>query len=252
MLRCEKIDDFIMQCGLILAVWALVCAQAALGQGGDTQAEMQKALEEFKVQSRELGLRADSPRKTTSGGGAGVRWHGRVYENFRNDFLDAVPHEITQGGGSKSLLRRNQFGFSLTGPLVIPKLYRGQGRTFLSVSYEGVRERTSRSFLDTVPTLARADREFLRGGGRGWGTAAGIRPRDDAAESGFSALSASQPRTTWSTCAIPFQKTGFPDKGWTGSPRRCWTTTRRPTRRSVLSTATTSFWWIRKPTTPTA
>jgi len=149
-----------MQCGLILAVWALVCAQAALGQGGDTQAEMQKALEEFKVQSRELGLRADSPKENGAGGAAGVRWHGRVYENLRNDFLDAVPHEITQGGGTKSLLRRNQFGFNLAGPLVIPKLYRGQGRTFLSVSYEGVREGTSRSFLDTIPTVPERTGDF--------------------------------------------------------------------------------------------
>lgn len=78
-------------------------------------------------------------------------WHGRIYENFRNDALDAVPHEIRQGGGTKSLLRRNQFGFNVAGPLRIPGL--PPRSTFFSLSYEGVRERISRTYLRTIPTV---------------------------------------------------------------------------------------------------
>lgn len=114
--------------------------------------EMQKAVEEFKVQSRNLGLRADSPVKAKGPGGARGAFHGRLFENFRNDFMDAVPHEVTQSGGAKNLLRRNQFGFNLSGPVIVPKLYHGQRRTFFSVSYEGVRERIGRSSLRTIPT----------------------------------------------------------------------------------------------------
>jgi hypothetical protein len=114
---------------------------------------MQKAVEEFKVQTRDLGLRADSPRRRRQNGLGKMRWHGRVFENFRNDFLDAVPHEIVQRGETKSLLRRNQFGFNIAGPLVIPFVYDGGHTTHFSLSYEGVRERISRSSLDTVPTL---------------------------------------------------------------------------------------------------
>ncbi|MGB9612373.1 MAG: hypothetical protein ACPL7M_15475, partial [Bryobacteraceae bacterium] len=97
------------------------------------------------------GLRPDSPRRAARG--AGPRWseyHGRLYHNFRNDILDAVPHEIRQRGGTKNLLRRNQFGFSVSGPVVIPKLYDGSRRTFFSLNYEGVRERIARSSLRTV------------------------------------------------------------------------------------------------------
>ena len=87
-------------------------------------------------------------------------WHGRVFENFRNDFLDAVPHQITQRGGTKSLLRRNQFGFNVAGPLVIPRLYHGSRRTYFSFSYEGVRERMARSYLQTLPTVPERTGDF--------------------------------------------------------------------------------------------
>ena len=123
--------------------------------------DMQRAVEEFKLQTRNLGLRADSPasaRKKSKT--AGARWHGRIFENFRNDILDAVPHEIRQRGSNKSLLRRNQFGFNLAGPLVIPRVFDGSRGTFFSVSYEGVRERISRSYLRTVPTIPERSGDF--------------------------------------------------------------------------------------------
>ena len=116
------------------------------------QSEMDRAVEEFKTQSRSLGLRPDSPNKKMGNGG-GPSWHGRLFEHFRNDFLDAVPHEIRQRGDNKSLLRRNQFGFNVAGPVVIPRLYNGGRNTYFSLSYEGVRERISRTYLSTVPTL---------------------------------------------------------------------------------------------------
>lgn len=113
--------------------------------------EMERAVEEFKIQTRNLGIRPDSPRRNGNGGPAGT-WHGRVFEYFRNDFLDAVPHEIRQRGGDKSLLRRNQFGFNVAGPVVIPRLFHGGRNTYFSLSYEGVRERISRTYLRTIPT----------------------------------------------------------------------------------------------------
>ena len=149
-----------MQCGLILILWGLLCAQVLLAQPQPVPTEMQKAMEEFRVRTRDLGMRADSPRRNGAAGANGGGCHGRVYENFRNDFLDAVPHQITQNGGTKSLLRRNQFGFSVSGPLRIPKLYNGRGRTFFSVTYEGVRDRTARGFLNTIATEAERGGDF--------------------------------------------------------------------------------------------
>ncbi|HTM47746.1 MAG TPA: hypothetical protein VL285_03655 [Bryobacteraceae bacterium] len=112
---------------------------------------MERAVEEFKIQTRALGPGAGSPQA----GGASFRpqWHGRIFENFRNDALDAMPHEVRQRGSDKAILRRNQFGFNIAGPLWIPKLARAR-RSFVLLSYEGVRERISRTYLRTVPTLA--------------------------------------------------------------------------------------------------
>ncbi len=111
--------------------------------------ELQKAVQEFRVQMGQAG---------TGGGGqfknAGKQnaYTGRLYEYFRNDAMDAVPHDVRQRGGNKSLLRRNQFGFNLSGPVRFPKIYDGRGKTFFSISYEGTIERISQSNLFTLPT----------------------------------------------------------------------------------------------------
>src|SRR5678815_4102867 len=131
----------------ILLLIVVLCACGVAQQKRPT--EMERAIEEFKIQTRTLGLGAGSPQV----GGTSFRpqWHGRVFENFRNDTLDAVPHEVRQRGSDKAILRRNQFGFNIAGPLPIPRLVRAR-KSFVSLSYEGVRERISRTYLRTVPT----------------------------------------------------------------------------------------------------
>lgn len=124
---------------------------------------LERAAEEFRLATRELGLRADAPasakRATTI---PFLNWHGRLFHNFRNDKLDATPHEVVQRGGSRNILRRNQFGFNVGGPLVIPKLYDGSRRTFVNISYEGVRENIGRSFLRTVAIEPERRADFSR------------------------------------------------------------------------------------------
>ena len=112
---------------------------------------MQRAVQEFKVQTTALGARATPPSRAKARSGATQMWHGRIFENFRNDLLDAIPHEIRQRGSDKSLLRRNQFGFNVAGPMGFPWLLRPIAKTYLSLSYEGVRERISRTSLNTIP-----------------------------------------------------------------------------------------------------
>ncbi|GEM_PF-5073708 len=119
-----------------LLVVGVCYAWAGAPQESAADAELTKAVEEFKIVTRELGLRPDSPRKQAQAGPR-WKWHGRIFENLRNDVLDAVPHEITQGGTSKSLLRRNRYGFNIGGPLEIPFLYSGRQATHFSLSFEG-------------------------------------------------------------------------------------------------------------------
>ncbi len=135
----------------------------ALCSGADTPQsavpDLRRAAEEFKVQTRNLGLRQDAPRRARTGARS-VQFHGRLFHNFRNDFLDATPHDVRQRGGDKNILRRNQFGFNLSGPLVVPRIYDGSRRTFFSVSYEGVREKIGRSYLRTIPLVAERNGDF--------------------------------------------------------------------------------------------
>jgi hypothetical protein len=156
---------------LAASLFVLLCATVSLGQSqthtpqpgtgvSAETAELQAAADEFKIATRVLGYRLDSPKKASGTGVKLSSFHGRLYENFRNDILDAVPHEITQNGGTKDLLRRNQFGFNLSGPVFLPKVYDGSRRTFFSLNYEGVHERIGRSYLRTVPQMGERAGDF--------------------------------------------------------------------------------------------
>ncbi|MCZ2157304.1 MAG: hypothetical protein LC114_25975 [Bryobacterales bacterium] len=118
------------------------------------------AIEEFRTITRERGLRKDSPKPFQAGGGRLPRYHGRLTYNLRNDVFDAIPHQIKQRGGDASILRRHQFGFNVSGPIFVPKLYNGGTRTFFTLSYEGVRESVARSMLNTIPILPERSGDF--------------------------------------------------------------------------------------------
>jgi len=147
----------VLRAAEVLPVSTAEVTAAAAEDGQSTKPQpsgsLARAAEEFKVLTRDLGMRPDSPPSTPTQRRRKLLWHGRVYENFRNDVLDAIPHEVRQNGESQSPLRRNQFGFNVGGPLLIPHLMTHPENTFFMLSYEGVRERIFRASLHTVPTL---------------------------------------------------------------------------------------------------
>ncbi len=125
--------------------------------------QVRRAIREFRRITTEASLRPGQQRdrpQPAATGGLGHVWHGRVFEYFRNDLLDAVPHEVVQQGGQRNLRRRNQFGFTVNGPVLLPELYDGRGSSFFTFSYEGTRERVGRSYLYTVPTAQQRLADF--------------------------------------------------------------------------------------------
>ncbi|MBI1357938.1 MAG: hypothetical protein GC160_26675 [Acidobacteria bacterium] len=132
------------------------------GAEGQTaeQAPIDRAISVFRKVTEEQGLRPGSARSGKRSAGPAPSWHGRVYEYIRNNSLDAVPHEVTQRGGNRNILRRNQFGFSVSGPVLIPKLYDGRRSTFFTLSYEGTRESEGQSYLLTLPTAPQRAGDF--------------------------------------------------------------------------------------------
>ena len=79
--------------------------------------------------------------------------HGTFHEFLRNSVLDASGFNSNRAGlTEKPSFKRNQFGLTSGGPVVIPKLYNGKNRTFWFFAYEGLRQRSLRAFTGTVPT----------------------------------------------------------------------------------------------------
>ncbi len=128
---------------------------------------MADAVEEFRVETN--ALRAEFGQ--TSGGVVNVatkagtnEFHGTLYEFFRNDALDARNAFATQRdpltGRIKPVLRYNQYGGTLGGPVRLPGVYDGRNRTFFFFGYEQWRHRTSSLRKQTVPTEAQRNGDF--------------------------------------------------------------------------------------------
>jgi hypothetical protein len=73
------------------------------------------------------------------------KFHGSVYEYFRNDIFDG--RNVFQTTGNKPELRQNQYGGSIGGPIF-------RDRTFFYFDYEGFRQVSGVTDTGTVPTLA--------------------------------------------------------------------------------------------------
>ena len=131
------------------------------------------SIREFKVEtssySAEFGRTAGAQINVVTKSGTN-RFSGSLFEYVRNDVFDAknalafdVPGTDTDE--STKVLRRNQFGGTIGGPL--PFFNFGEGgdffrsgkdRTFFFASYEGTRERRSATSINTAPNAA-----WLRG-----------------------------------------------------------------------------------------
>jgi hypothetical protein len=88
--------------------------------------------------------------------------HGSVYEFLRNSKMDANDFFNNRQGIPLGALKRNQYGFTLGGPVVLPKLYNGHDRTFFFVDYEGFRESQLAPSNFTVPTALERQGDFSR------------------------------------------------------------------------------------------
>jgi hypothetical protein len=114
------------------------------------------ALQEFKVQTgiypAEFGREVTQINVSTKAGGND--YHGTLFEFLRNDVLDAKIYAFGASRPDKEPFKWNQFGFTLGGPISIPKLFNGKNKLFFMANYEGFRERQAIQNVATVPTAA--------------------------------------------------------------------------------------------------
>lgn len=112
------------------------------------------AVQEFKVQTNayaaEFGRAMGAIINLTLKSGTNDI-HGSAFEFLRNEKLDAK-NFFTPASAAKPPFKRNQYGFSIGGPVVIPKLYNGRNKTFFFTDYEGTRIRETATIISTLPT----------------------------------------------------------------------------------------------------
>jgi hypothetical protein len=101
-----------------------------------------EALQEVAVQSSnysaEYGQAGSGLFQYTTKSGTN-NFHGSAYDYFVNEALNA--HQSFSH--IRNIARRNDFGGSIGGPIIIPKLYNGKDRTFFFFNMEVFKENTS-------------------------------------------------------------------------------------------------------------
>lgn len=86
--------------------------------------------------------------------------HGTVHDFFQNYLLNANGFNANRARQPRNNVRKNQYGFTIGGPIVLPKLYNGRNKTFFFAAFEGIRQNSFSSFLGTVPTSAQRQGDF--------------------------------------------------------------------------------------------
>lgn len=133
-----------------------IAASTALGT---TQSILSvDALQEFRVSSSTYSAeygRGPGGQFSFSTRSGTNSFHGTVFDYLRNDAVDANDWFNNLYGEPRTALRQNDFGGTFGGPVRLPRLYNGVGKSFFFVSYEGLRlvEPTAAS-LQYVPSSA--------------------------------------------------------------------------------------------------
>ncbi len=84
-------------------------------------------------------------------------FHGSVFEFVRNSAFDArnfFDRRSIANPGRIPPFRRNEFGFTNGGPVILPDLYDGRGKTFYFTEYQGFRQVLGTTQVFPVPTAA--------------------------------------------------------------------------------------------------
>ncbi len=82
-------------------------------------------------------------------------FHGSFFEFVRNSAFDArnyFDHASLANPGRLPPFRRNEFGFTNGGPVVLPHIYNGAGKTFYFGQYQGFRQVLGTTQVFPVPT----------------------------------------------------------------------------------------------------
>jgi TonB dependent receptor len=121
------------------------------------------AVQEVNVQTSdftaEYGRAGSAVMNVTTKSGTN-KFSGDVWEYLRNNDLDASTWSANRAGTPKPELRQNQYGFTVGGPVYIPRVYNGHNKTFFFGDFQGTRIAQQSLHNPTVPTAAERDSGF--------------------------------------------------------------------------------------------
>jgi hypothetical protein len=122
-----------------------------------------ESVAEFKVItnnfSSEYGRSGGGVLTAASRGGTN-ELHGSFYEFLRNDKLNANGWTNNRNGAVRPPFRRNEYGFSIGGPVYVPKLYDGRNKTFFFLNFEQTPQRSPDAIVNTLPTELQRKGDF--------------------------------------------------------------------------------------------
>jgi hypothetical protein len=124
-----------------------------------------EGVEEFRIQTNSY-----SAEYGRSGGGvltiatkSGTNeLHGTMFDFLRNSRMDANNFFANSAGRRLGTFQRNEFGASVGGPIVIPKVYDGRNKSFFFNAFEGRRQRSQVLGQFTLPTDLELAGNFTR------------------------------------------------------------------------------------------
>jgi hypothetical protein len=91
------------------------------------------------------------------------KYHGDLFEINRNSLFDSVGffNGPAWGGSNRPPTdHENNYGFTVSGPVWIPKLYNGHNRTFFHYSQEWYKQNNEDTDISTVPTALEKTGDF--------------------------------------------------------------------------------------------
>jgi hypothetical protein len=113
---------------------------------------IQEVKAEVSNYSAEYGRDVGQISVTTKSGTNNI--HGTVYDAFQNAGMNANNAYSNFQGIPRSPYHQNQYGFTVGGPVYIPKLFDGRNKAFFFASFERLRNAGQTAFSAYVPTAA--------------------------------------------------------------------------------------------------
>ncbi len=94
------------------------------------------------------------------------QFHGDGFDILRNQYFDSsyfAPFATTFDSAGKPIPpvdQQNNYGFTLSGPILLPKIYNGKNRTFFYLSQDWFKQNQAQNSIGTVPTAAMKNGDF--------------------------------------------------------------------------------------------